>query len=144
MVGVLLSSAHSVGESNLHMVFTPAYRRDVTLSMFFEQARQLGIVLAALDFGPDHLHLFITQYKRWSIVELAQRLKGATSRALRRNYRYLFDDKLWEGKFWTGGYFYRTVGIVTAETVKRYVEESQQKHWEQQPTTQQRTLVAYA
>ncbi|MBW2044756.1 MAG: transposase [Deltaproteobacteria bacterium] len=33
-------------------------------------------------------------------------------------------------KFWTGGYFYRTVGAVNSETVSRYVEHSQSKHWE--------------
>jgi putative transposase len=153
MAEILLASAHSVGESNLHLQLTPAYRRDVfvsrvlrdvTTSLFLEEARHLGVTLAALDFGPDHLHLFVTEWRRWSIAALTQRFKGAVSRALRRDYRYLFADKLWGDKFWTAGYFYRTVGVVTAETVRRYVQESQRKHWEHTSTGGQRTLVAYS
>jgi putative transposase len=153
MAEVLMASAHSVGESNLHLQLTPAYRRDVfasrvlrdvTTSLFVEEARHLGVTLAALDFGPDHLHLFVTEWRRWSIAALAQRFKGAVSHTLRRDYRYLFVDKLWGKKFWTGGYFYRTVGVVTAETVRRYVQESQRKHWEHAPRGNQRTLVAYS
>ena len=152
MADVLIASAHSVGESNLHLQFTPAYRRDVfasrvlrdvTTSLFIDEARHLGVTLAALDFGPDHIHLFVTDWRRWSAAALAQRFKGATSRALRRGYSYLFADKLWGDKFWTAGYFYRTVGVVTADTVRRYVQESQRKHWEHAPATEQRTLVAY-
>ena len=152
MAEYLLSNAHSVGEAHLHLVFTPAYRRrvftsrvlrDVLLSLFQQEAQKDGFTLAAVDFGPDHVHLFLAQWKRWSIAALAQRLKGATSRTLRRDYRYLFVDKLWGGKFWTGGYFYRTVGAVTADTVRRYVEESQGKHWIPAPTLEQRTIVAY-
>jgi putative transposase len=150
---VLLASAHTVGESNLHLQFTPAYRRDVfesrvlrdiVTSLFIEQARKLRVTLAALDYGPDHVHLFITNWKRWGIADLAQRFKGTASRALRRDYAYLFEDKLWGDKFWTSGYFYRTVGVVTAETVRRYVAESQKKHWENHTWTPQQTLLAYA
>ena len=148
----LQSSAHSVGESNLHLQFTPAYRqdvfesrvlRDVTTSLLVEQAEKLGISLAALDYGPDHVHLFVTNWKRWSVSSLAQRFKGAVSYELRKNYSYLFDDKLWGRKFWSAGYFYRTVGAVTAETVKKYVQESQIKHWQQQETTTQKTILNY-
>ena len=150
---VLLASAHSVGESNLHLQFTPAYRRDVfesrvlrdiTTSLFIEQAQALRIDVSALDYGPDHVHLFVTNWRRWSVSDLAQRLKGAISHALRRDYAYLFHDKLWGAKFWTAGYFYRTVGVVTAETVRRYVEESQKKHWEHHVNAPQRTLLGFA
>ncbi len=146
----LRRSAHAVGEANLHLQFTPAYRRDVfasrvlrdvTTSLFYEQAQRLGIGLAALDYGPNHVHLFVVDWKRYSVAALAQQLKGAVSFALRQDYQYLFDDKLWGEKFWSGGYFYRTVGAVTAETVRRYVAESQAKHW--QPKTQQQTLLFY-
>jgi REP element-mobilizing transposase RayT len=56
----------------------------------------------------------------------------------------MFHDKLWGKKFWSSGYFHRTVGVVTAETVRRYVKESQKKHWEQRPVMPQQTLLNYA
>ena len=151
-MNTLRPSAHCVDEANLHLQFTPAYRRDVfqsrvlrdvTTSLLVEQANKLGVHISALDYGPDHMHLFIENWRRWSVADLAKRLKGASSHALRQSYRYLFEDKLWGKKFWTGGYFYRTVGAVTAETVRKYVAESQSKHWPDLDATSQKTLLIY-
>jgi len=41
----------------------------------------------------------------------------------------IFKTKLYGKKFWTEGHFYRSVGAVNSETMKHYVEESQEKHW---------------
>jgi len=59
---------------------------------------------------------------------------------MRKGYKELFDDKLFGNKFWSSGYFYRTVGAVNAETVKRYIKEGQRKHWQQK---EQKTLFNY-
>jgi putative transposase len=147
----LRSGRHCVGEANLHLQLTPAYRqvvfssrvlRDITTSLFYEQAQKLGVNLAAIDYGLDHVHLFVEDWRCWSVSNLAQRFKGAISHELRQKYAYLFEDKLWGSKFWSGGYFYRTVGAVTAETVKKYVAESQTKHW-QNVSNEQKTLLVY-
>ena len=66
-----------------------------------------------------------------------------SSRKMRKGHKYLFRDKLWGNKFWTSGYFHRTVGVVTAETVRRYVKESQKKHWENRERGTQGTLLSY-
>ena len=104
---MLVSSSHSVGESNLHLQFTPSYRRDVfrnsvlrevLTSLLLEQAKKLRVSLAALDYGPDHVHLFLKYWNNWSVPDLAQRLKGVASRVLRRDYSYLFSDKLFGRK----------------------------------------------
>ena len=149
----LRSSAHTVGESNLHLQFTPAYRRDIfenelvrelTIAYLLERAKQLKVHLSAIDCGPDHIHLFVEHWKNWAIKDLARELKSYASRKMRKGHRQLFADKLWGKKFWSAGYFHRTVGVVNAETVKRYVEQSQSKHWEITPETNQKTLLSYA
>mgnify|MGYP001559564004 FL=1 len=48
---------------------------------------------------------------------------------MRKNHMDLIKDKLWGKKFWSEGYFYRTVGAVTKESVQFYIEHSQKKHW---------------
>ena len=67
--------------------------------------------------------------KNHSASQVAKLLKGFSSRMMRKHHRELFASMLWGKKFWTGGYFYRTVGAVNSETVNRYVERSQNKHW---------------
>jgi len=63
---------------------------------------------------------------------------------MRKGHKELFVDKLYGKKFWSSGYFYRTVGVVTAETVKRYVAEGQKKHWVELEQKKQKTLLNYS
>ncbi len=153
MKNELRHSAHTVGETNLHLQFTPAYRRDIfremlvrelTIAYLVERAQQLKVRVAAIDCGPNHIHLFVEDWKNYAIKNLARELKMYSSRKMRKGHSYLFEQKLWGEKFWSAGYFHRTVGAVTAETVRRYVKESQKKHWEQKQVSSQKTLLNYA
>jgi len=134
----LVRYSHSLGESGLHLQFTPAYRRPVfeipkvrrLVRLYLEnKTKRMGIILAGIGFGPDHLHVFVCNFKNYSIAELARQLKGFVSRMMRKNHKKLFRHLLWGDKFWTSGYFHRTVGAVTTETMKFYIEHSQDKHW---------------
>ena len=134
----LVKYAHTVGESGIHLQFTPAYRREVfgnpkvrkLLKLYLEsKTEQMGVVLAGIGFGPEHLHLFVCGFKNYSIADLARHLKEFTSRMMRKNHWNLFKDQLWGKKFWSSGYFHRTVGAVTSETMEFYVKHSQDKHW---------------
>ena len=58
----LMRGHHSIGEANLHLQFTPKYRRDVFRDeaikraceeSFLETAQELGLVINALAFGPE-------------------------------------------------------------------------------------------
>ena len=139
MKNELIKSGHAVGESNFHLQFTPAYRRDIfrdeqvtelTLAYILEKLYELKVVVRGYGFGPDHLHLFVSNVRFVSEVELVRQTKGYSSRMMRKNFWYLFKKKLWGKKFWTEGHFYRSVGAVNSETMKHYIEESQEKHWE--------------
>ena len=139
----LTRSSHALGESNLHLQFTPAYRRAVfarprvqrlVKAYFLAKADDLRVSVLAFEFGPDHLHLFISDWKDYAVSDLVRLLKGFVSFMMRKNHWKLFKDLLWGNKFWSNGYFYRTVGSVTGETIKFYIERSQKKHWVNQKT----------
>jgi putative transposase len=134
----LLRGSHSFGECNYHLQFTPKYRRDIFTDGFVKTlcadsfratAAKLRIVILAVEFGPDHTHIFVGGCKNFAPSELARRFKGASSRLLRKVCWEKIRNKLWGESFWSDGYFYRSVGAVTSETVKYYVENAQQKHW---------------
>jgi len=134
----LMRGHHSVGEANLHLQFTPKYRRDVFRDEvvqsvceagFRETAERLGLVIHALAFGPDHVHVFVGACKNHSVAEIVRRLKGASSRRIRRRCWDRVRMKLWGDAFWSGGYFYRSVGSTTGEAIQYYIQNSQQKHW---------------
>lgn len=134
----LIRSSHCVGEANYHLQFTPAYRRPIfedeltrilVSDYFLAAGKRHGISIAAMGFGPDHCHVFTVACKNHSPSQATNILKGFTSYMMRKHHRDLFRSQLYGDKFWSGGYFYRTVGAVNGETVERYVKESQEKHW---------------
>ena len=131
--------SHSVGESNFHYQFTPAYRRRVfadervrklVRAYLYAKAKQLNVAIVTEEFGPDHLHVFVANCKNYSVPKLAQEFKGFIARMMRKNHNKLFSHFLWGDSFWTGGYFYRSIGQASSEAVRFYIEHSQQKHWE--------------
>ena len=135
----LIKTSHAVGESNFHLQLTPAYRQDVfyddniaelTLAFIVEKLQKLKVEIVGYGFGPNHLHLFVANVRFVSEVKLVKEIKGYSSYKMRKHFKQLFKDKLYGKKFWTEGHFYRSVGAVNYETMKHYVEESQEKHWE--------------
>ena len=134
----LVVSSSSVGESNFHIQLTPAYRqnifvdelvRELTLAYIVQKLKQYKVKILAYNYGPDHLHLFIANVRYLGEIELVRQIKGFSSYMMRKGHWDMFRHKLWGKKFWSEGYFYRTVGIVTREAVQFYIEHSQKKHW---------------
>ena len=104
----LMRGHHCVGEANLHLQFTAKYRRDVFRDgvvkgvceeSFRESAERLGLVVHALAFGPDHIHVFVGACRNHSVAEVVRRLKGASSRRIRRRCWDTVRTKLWGGAF---------------------------------------------
>jgi REP element-mobilizing transposase RayT len=71
----------------------------------------------------------VSRCKNYSVPEIARRLKGASSRRIRLELWGRVRDKLWGESFWSGGYFYRSIGSTTTEAVQYYIEHSQRRHW---------------
>ena len=148
----LMKYNHCVGESNCHLQFTPKYRKPIFKDKdvmaeceqeFKKIAAELKVLLVGIGFGPDHANLFVAGWKNYSIAELARRFKGASSRHIRQKYPVrLSVQGLYGDQMWSDGYFHRTVGAVTTEAMKKYITESQQKHWKaEKPTQLQTTLL---
>ena len=68
------------------------------------------------------MHLIIQAKPSDSVAEVVQRLKGGTSRVIRKEYPEL-EEFLWGDSFWADGYFAETVGSDDEEVVRRYIRE---------------------
>ena len=110
-----------------HVVFAPKYRRAVLihgvetdlLRIVREVCDETGSGLIEAEVMPDHVHLLLSCDPQLGIHRLVKRIKGASSRALRRDHPWL-TKRL--PTLWTNAYFVSTVGAVSLETVKAYVE----------------------
>jgi len=132
------SHSHSFGISCRHLQFTPKYRRPVFKEEILRKfcrgfsyliAGKLGIRLVAVNFGPDHMHIFLGNCKHYSDEELAQRFKGRLSYEVRRRFPDILHRYRLRDSFWSDGYFYETCGNVTAASREYYIKRMQEKHW---------------
>lgn len=108
-----------------HVVFCPKYRRKVLVppkderleTIILETIEKWGQEL--IEVMPDHVHLLVGCDPQFGIHRLVKYLKGTSSRYLRQEFPRL---KRRLPSLWTHSYFVATVGGVTLETLKRYVE----------------------
>ena len=73
---------------------------------------------------PEHIHIFLSAPPQWKPSNIAKLLKGISSRWLLIEYPKLSTYK-GRSKLWSPSYFIGTAGNITAETIKRYIEECQ-------------------
>jgi putative transposase len=110
-----------------HVVFCPKYRRKVLVppiderlkAIILETLGQWEQELVEMEVMPDHVHLLVGCDPQFGIHRLVKYIKRTSSRSLRQEFPQL-KRKL--PSLWTNSYFVATVGGVTLETFKRYVE----------------------
>jgi putative transposase len=110
-----------------HVIFCPKYRRKVLVEeieqdlrqIFYEVAQEKNVEIKALEIMPDHVHMFISFDPRQPLHELIKLFKGRSSRILRDKYPKL---KSRLPSLWTRSYFCCTIGHISEETVKQYIE----------------------
>ncbi len=115
-----------------HLVWCPKYRRPVLegaiekrLREVIEDVRAEHVwTIHALEVMPDHVHLFIESDPIYSVAEIVNRLKGASSRILRSEFPAL-RSRL--PTLWSRSYYAGTVGAVSDAVVRRYIESQKGK-----------------
>ena len=115
-----------------HIVWCPKYRRPVLVdpvagrlrALLAEKADELGMTIHALEIMPDHVHLFVESDPTRCVAEIVNRLKGATSRMLRREFPSLRSRI---PTLWSRSYFAGSIGHVSAATIERYIAEQKGK-----------------
>jgi putative transposase len=85
--------------------------------IFREIAQEKEMEILAMEIQPDHLHMFVSAPPKQSPALIVNWLKGISARM----YNHRFSPKI----KWTRAYYVGTAGKVTAETVRRYIEEQE-------------------
>ena len=115
---------------NLHIVWIPKYRRSI-LNGYQDEMKDILKSIAqkkqweilAVEVMPDHVHLFVELDPRVPLHQFIKALKGRSSRILREEFPWL---KSRIPSLWTRSYFCCTIGHISEDTIRRYIEE--QKH----------------
>lgn len=117
---------HVVSRCIYHIIFCPKYRRKVLVDgveirlkeLIESKQNEYKFQLISLEIMPDHVHLLIKCSVNVSINSIIAKIKGYTSNILRNEFPTL---KSRLPTLWTRGKFCASVGSVSLETVKKYI-----------------------
>ena len=123
------TTAHAIYDIQYHVCWCTKYRYPVLrgeiglrcrdLLRQIAMAREITVIRGAL--APDHIHLLVAAPPTIAASRLVQYLKGRSSRKLQMEYEEL-RRRYWGQHLWARGYFCSTVGTVTDEIIKKYIE----------------------
>jgi len=122
-------TSHSVYDLKFHLVWITKYRKKVLTGSVAERTRTLireickeyDIEIIKGSVSKDHVHLFLSVPPHISISDVAQFLKGKSSRKLMAEFKHL-QKEFWGRHFWARGYFAASSGNVTDEVIMEYIE----------------------
>lgn len=111
-----------------HIIFCPKYRRKVLREPIAERFRQIvmsmqneqNFFVLGMEVMPDHVHMLLDIDPTIGVNVVVSRIKGKTAHILNREFPEL-TRKL--PTLWTRSKFIATVGSVSLEVVKKYIEE---------------------
>ena len=121
-------SNKAVFNVGFHLIWTPKYRRKVLVGaveirlkeLLAEKAESIGVSIEEMEIMPDHLHLFVKSEPTNSPHYIVQQLKGYTSRILRQEFSTL---KSRMPSLWTRSYYVESVGHISEDTIRKYIED---------------------
>lgn len=119
---------HIVFSCQYHVIFCPKYRRKVLVDgvdtrlkeIFPKIAKDLGGNIMEMEVMPDHVHLLVEIDPKISACDFVGSLKRRSSHIIRTEFPSV---KRRLPSLWTRGKFIATVGSVSLETVKQYIED---------------------
>ena len=121
--------AHSVYDIKYHIIWVTKYRYQVLQGEIALRARELirqtcmsrDVDIIQGSIGKDHVHILVSAPPAIAPAKLVQYIKGRSSRLIQEEFPHLH-KKYWGQHMWGRGYFCSTVGAVTEETIRSYIE----------------------
>ena len=130
-------SSHVQYDIQYHIVWTTKYRYKVLINKIALRAREIirqccnsmDVTIIKGSVGKEHIHILVSCPPSLSVSKLVQQIKWKTSRVLLNEYKDL-KRRYWGQHLWSSGYFCRSVGTVTQEIIKEYIENQADEYEE--------------
>ena len=118
-----------------HIIWCPKFRFNVLKngideslkSILFKISDRYGYEIKEIEVMPDHIHIFISTKPTVAPSDVVRTLKSISAIELFKQYSELKKFYSRCGSLWSKGYFASSVGNVSEETVRRYIQEQKSK-----------------
>lgn len=119
-----------------HIIWCPKFRfpvlqHDIETALkkvLYQISDTYQYEIKELEIMPDHIHLFISTKPTVAPSDVVRTLKSISAIELFKLFPDLKKFYARCGSLWSKGYFASTVGKISEETVKRYIQEQKKNH----------------
>ena len=127
------SLSHTKWKCQYHIVFIPKYRKKVLFGKIRNDVREIiqalckykSIEIISGAVCLDHVHICVSIPPKMKISDFMGYLKGKSTLMLYDRHPEL--GSKWDKAFWARGYYVATIGNVTEEAIKKYIEEQSEE-----------------
>ena len=126
-----ISKNHSKFLIKYHIILVCKYRKQLLVgAVEYDMKKIMRHISEMSDFDievmetdKDHLHMMVRSDPKLSPLQIVRRLKQMSISAVWKKYGdFLRHNFYKEHTFWTDGYFVSSIGNVSQETIKKYIE----------------------
>lgn len=97
---------------------------DAVKNVIQQVAANSDFCIEVMETDKDHVHLLVSAPPKLSPLQIVRKLKQETTYRIWKEKEPVLRRIYWrERTFWTDGYFVSTIGNVSQETVKHYIEK---------------------
>ncbi len=133
-------ASHCVYDCRYHIVWITKYRRKVLSAVMKKRlevvlkamCKELYVRVIKIGMEEDHVHLYVSIPPVQPIPYVLKILKGRSSKIIRKEFAKELREYYWKPVLWGVGYFVASVGEITDEIVRKYVEQQGKAHIEEE------------
>ena len=127
------SLSHTKWKCQYHIVFIPKYRKKQLYGRLREDVSDViktlcqnkGVEIVEGAVCVDHVHLCVCIPPKMSVSSFMGYLKGKSTLMIYDKHPEL--QSKWSKAFWARGYYVATVGNLTEEAIKKYIQEQSEE-----------------
>ena len=130
----LIYGRTSVYNIGYHIVWSVKYRQEIIRGdiekslkeILYYIALEKGFCIKEIELMPDHVHVFVTAKPKVSPSYIYKMLKGISGRRLFIKHSAI-KKKLWKGHIWNPSTYIETIGHISEDIVKKYIQDQKKK-----------------
>ena len=119
-----------------HLIWATKYRRPCfTTEALVQEMKDIlvniatgaDIVVEEMEVMPEHVHLLVSFKPKYSVTDVVKNLKGSSARIFFDRHPEIKNHSFWGGKLWSPSYYVGTLGNMSKETIRKYIQNQYAK-----------------
>ena len=122
---------HSKFRLRYHLIFSTKYRKscldiikDSVYDVFTDISNRCNFKIECMGIDNNHIHFIIRSNPSTDVSSIVRRMKQISTRIIWDRHEEYLKQFYWKKRrIWTNGYFCSTIGEVSEDIVKEYIEK---------------------